>query len=174
MHVGISGHQRLRDPDAWAWVRREMHDYLGSLPPPLVGVSSLAVGADTMFAEVVLSLGGLLEVVVPFGGYEEKFAEGRDRRDYLSLLERAARVEVLEREGTEEEAYYMAGRRVADLSSLLILVWDGKPAAGLGGTGDIAEYARRRRKAVVHLNPETRAVKRLRGKPRTRPHVRGR
>jgi hypothetical protein len=174
MHVGISGHQRLRDPDGWGWVRRELRDCLASLPPPVVGVSSLAVGADTLFAETVLSLGGLLEVVVPFGGYEEKFAEGRDRRDYLSLLGRAARVEVLERDGTDEEAYYAAGQRVADLSALLVVVWDGRPAAGLGGTGDIARYARRRRKAVVHLNPVTRAVRCLGGAPRPRARDRGR
>lgn len=163
MHVGVSGHQRLRGAGAWEWVRREMRDCLAALPPPVVGVSSLAVGADTVFAETVLGLGGLLEVVVPFGGYEERFAEGRDRRHYLSLLGRAARVEVLGGDGTDGEAYYAAGRRVADLSSLLILVWDGKPAAGLGGTGDIAEYARRRQKAVVHLDPDARAVKRLGG-----------
>lgn len=137
-----------------------MRACLAALPPPVVGVTSLAVGADTMFAELVLSLGGSLEVVVPFSGYEERFAEGRDRRVYSSLLGRAAAVEVLGRHDTDEEAYYAAGRRVADLSSLLILVWDARPAAGLGGTADIAEYARRGRKAVIHLNPETRTVTR--------------
>ncbi len=159
MRVGISGHQRLRDPSAWPWVRREMRACLASLPP-VVGVTSLAVGADTLFAETVLGLGGPLEVIVPFSGYEEKFAEGPDRREYQRLLGRAARVEVLQRDGTDEEAYYAAGKRVADLSSLLIVVWDSRPAAGLGGTADIVEYARRRQKAVIHLNPDTRTVTR--------------
>ena len=121
-------------------------------------MTSLAVGADTLFAEAVLEAGGALEVVVPFEGYEEKFAAGRDREEYRRLLDRAARVEVLGRADSDEEAYYAAGRRVADLSDLLFLVWDGRPAAGLGGTGDIASYARRARKPFVHLNPETRAV----------------
>lgn len=160
MRVGISGHQRLRDDGAWEWVRRQMLGCLSPLPPPVVGVTSLAVGADTVFAEVVIGLGGSLEVVVPFGGYEERFAAGGDRRKYRALLGRAARVEVLRRGGTDEEAYYAAGKRVADLSDLLLLVWDGKPAAGLGGTGDIAEYARRHRKSVIHLNPEARTVTR--------------
>lgn len=160
MLVGISGHQRLRDPGGWEWVREQMRDCLTSLPPPVVGVTSLAVGADTLFAEVVLELGGSLEAIVPFADYEDGFAEGADRQLYRSLLARAARVEVLERRGTDEEAYYAAGRRVADLSGLLILVWDGKPAAGLGGTADIAEYARRTRKPFVHLNPQTRSVTR--------------
>lgn len=160
MHVGISGHQRLNDPGAWAWVRRQLRDCLKPLPPPTVGVSSLAVGADTLFAELVLSLGGSLEVVVPFGGYEETFAAEDERRAYRRLLGRAARVEVLPRHGTAEEAYYAAGKRVADRSALLILIWDGRPAAGLGGTGDIAVYARRTHKPVIHLNPETHTVTR--------------
>jgi hypothetical protein len=160
MRVGISGHQRLPNPVVWAWVRREVRACLAPLSPPLVGVTSLAVGADTLFAEVVLRLGGSLEVIVPFGGYVDRFAEGRDRDDYSRLLCRAVGVEMLRTEGTEEEAYFAAGKRVVDLSSILVLVWDGKPAASLGGTADVAAYARRVRKAVIHINPETRTVTR--------------
>lgn len=159
MRVGISGHQRLKDPAGWEWVRRQMRDCLASLPPPVVGVTSLAVGADTMFAGLVLERGGSLEAVVPFGDYEDRFAAD-DRGVYRSLLGRAARVEVLERNGSDEEAYYAAGKRVADLSALLILVWDGAPAAGLGGTADIVAYARRTQKPFIHLNPYTRTVMR--------------
>lgn len=160
MRVGISGHQRLRDAEAWNWVRRELRERLASLPPPLTGVTSLAVGADTLFARLVLELGGSLEVVVPFADYEERFEPGGDRRVYRGLLGAATSVEVLERGASDEESYFAAGRRVADLSALLFLVWDGRPAAGLGGTGDIADYARRTGKPFVHLNPETRTVTR--------------
>lgn len=160
MRVGISGHQRLRDPGGWPWVQQEMRNYLASQLPTVVGVSSLAIGADTMFAEIVLGIGGSLEVIVPFSDYEDKFAEGHDRRVYRSLLGQAARVETLQRNGSDEEAYYAAGERVADLSDLLILVWDGKPAVGLGGTADIAKYARHSQKAIIHLNPVTRTVTR--------------
>jgi hypothetical protein len=162
MRVGISGHQRLKDGAGWEWVRGQMRDSLATLPPPVVGITSLAVGADTVFARLVLELGGSLEAVVPFGDYEERFAAD-DRPTYRSLLGRAARVEVLERNGSDEEAYYAAGKRVADLSALLILVWDGRPAAGVGGTADIAAYAQSARKPFIHLNPETRTVTRGRG-----------
>src|SRR5215207_8206660 len=134
MRVGLSGHQRLRDPAGWEWVRRELRDCLAPLAPGLVGVTSLAVGADTLFAELVLELGGALEVVVPFAGYEEKFDRGHDRERYLTLLDRAASVEVLPPAGTDEEAYLAAGKRVVDISSLVLLVWDGRRAAGRGGT----------------------------------------
>lgn len=158
MRAGISGHQRLRNPDDWEWVRQEMRACIAHLSQPVVGVTSLAIGADTLFAEIVLALGGTLEVVVPFSGYEEKFTSDLDRQNYLSFVARSERVEVLRRHNTDEESYYAAGKRVVDLSELVVLVWDGKPAAGLGGTADIAQYAQSQRKSVVHLNPRTRVV----------------
>lgn len=158
MRIGISGHQRLRNPDGWDWVRQGLRTCLSSLPGPIVGITSLAIGADTLFAQMVLELGGSLTVIVPFSDYEEKFGTEAAREDYSELLNQAATVEVLQRKGSDDEAYYAAGKRVADLSELFVVVWDGKPAAGLGGTADIAEYARLRQKRMIHLNPETKTV----------------
>ena len=158
MRVGISGHQRLRDPGGWDWVRQEMRTCLTSLSEPLVGITSLSIGADTLFAHLVLELGGSLAVVVPFADYEARFVTEAARQDYRNLLGQAATIEVLEKKDTDDEGYYAAGKRVTDLSELLLVVWDGKPAAGLGGTADIAAYAHERNKEIVHLNPETRTV----------------
>lgn len=160
MRVGISGHQRLQKPDDWDWVREEMRACLARLSQPVVGVTSLAIGADTLFAEIVLTLGGTLEVVVPFSGYEETFSSDVDRENYFSFLACAGKVEVLRRHKTDEESYYAAGKSVVDLSELVVLVWDGEPAAGLGGTADIAHYAQSQRKAMVQLNPRTHVVTR--------------
>ncbi len=160
MRVGISGHQRLPNPDDWEWVAPEMRACIASLSPPLIGITSLAIGADTLFAETVLTLGGTIEVVVPFSDYADRFTSEEDRETYLSFLASGTKVEVLEGYNTDEESYYAAGKRVVDVSELLILVWNGKPAAGLGGTADIAEYARWQRKPAIHLNPKTRTVTR--------------
>jgi hypothetical protein len=161
MRVGITGHQRLKEPALWGWVERELDRLLSALAPPLVGVTSLAVGADQLFAEAVLWNGGSLEVVVPFEGYELTFAEGRDRNSYGQLLQRALRKEVLEKHGSDEEAYFAAGKRVVELSELLIAVWNGLPATGLGGTSDVVSYAVRRRKKTIHINPITREIDEL-------------
>jgi hypothetical protein len=37
-------------------------------------------------------------------------------------------------------------------------VWDGQPAAGLGGTGDVVKYACLCGKPLIHLNPVSRTV----------------
>jgi hypothetical protein len=161
MRVGITGHQRLAEPAHWAWVGREFDRFLSNAPPPLIGVTSLAAGADQLFAEAILQHGGSLEVVIPFPDYGLTFAAGRDRERYVQLLRYASRTEVLEKRGSDEEAYLASGKKMVDLSELLIAVWDGQPATGLGGTGDVVRYAVRRGKQTIHLNPITQEVRQL-------------
>lgn len=158
MRVGITGHQRLDDPKAWIWVARVMRDELARVAPPLVGISSLAIGADQVFAEALVRCGGTLEAVIPFPEYEDRFAAGHDRDAYRRLLEQAARRIVLPRVGSDEASYYAAGRFVVDSSELLLAVWDGAPAKGLGGTGDVVRYAENVGKPVVRVDPIKRRV----------------
>jgi hypothetical protein len=159
VRIGITGHQRLADPSDWDWVRGEIALILDGARGPLVGISSLAAGADQLFASLILSHGGSLEVVVPFEGYAEGFAEERDAHTFVRLLRRASRVEPLRRRGkSDEEAYMEAGRHLVDACEMLVAVWDGRPASGLGGTADVVSYALGRKKMVVHLNPLTRGV----------------
>jgi hypothetical protein len=158
MKVGVTGHQRLNDARDWPWVRRRTEAVLSRVDEPICGVSSLAVGADQLFAEVVLQHGGTIEVIVPFADYNSKFKSRDDRQAYEQLLRRAVRVEVLQKKGSDEEAYFEAGKRVVDLADMVIAIWDGKPAVGLGGTGDIVKYARTCVKRLIHINPDTREV----------------
>jgi hypothetical protein len=157
MRIGITGHQRLADASAWKWVRRELAAILRRNADSLIGVSSLAVGADQIFADLVLQQGGALEVVIPFPGYAQQFREGRDAEEYKRLLLSASGVETL-RNGSDEEAYMEAGMRVVNSSDLLVALWDGQPSSGLGGTADVVAYAVRQKKRVVHLNPVTRTI----------------
>lgn len=141
MRVGITGHQRLKGPSGWDKVRQEIDEALARLEGPLVGITCLAVGADQVFADVVLRRGGSVEAIIPFEGYEQKFEDGPLKEAYRQLLGQATRVEVLGRHTSDEEAYFEAGKRVVDLSEVVLAVWDGRPAAGLGGTADVVKYA---------------------------------
>lgn len=153
MDIGITGHQRLDNPADWADVRREIDAVLARRGEHIVGITSLAIGADQVFADAVLERGGSLRVVVPFEGYETTFAEGPARDAYERLLLTAVKVEYLEKTGTEEEAFFAAGKRVVDLADEVIAVWNGKPAAGLGGTADVVAYARSVGKPVTVITP---------------------
>jgi hypothetical protein len=159
LKLGITGHRTLDDSTAWEWVRLELLHLLEPARRPLVGISSLAVGADQLFAELVLSLDGSLEFILPFAGYERTFPNPADLANYCRLFYRASNVIPLTATYSDEEAYLQAGLRVADYCDCLIAVWDDRPAQGPGGTANIVSYAESIRKASIHLNPITRSVR---------------
>jgi hypothetical protein len=109
----------------------------------------LAAGADQLFAELVVGRGGELRAVIPCAGYEETFADRRDKDRYRTLLNSATSVVELPFPSPSEEAYFAAGQRVVDSCDELVAVWDGLPAKGRGGTADIVAYAREQRKPLA-------------------------
>ncbi len=141
MKIGVSGHQHI-PAAALRYVHSEIANLIQVFTSDLVGISSLASGADQLFASDVLAAGGELHVVVPSSKYEESFATVQDANTFFELLGRASIVETLDHPIPSQAAFLHAGRRVVDLSDLLVAVWDGKPPRGRGGTGDIVQYAR--------------------------------
>ncbi|MFE7056748.1 hypothetical protein ACFVAO_16245 [Streptomyces californicus] len=105
-------------------------------------LSSLAVGADQLFADLALARGAELTAVIPSGDYEACFESAADLARYRALKARAVREVRLDFPHSTDEAYYAAGAYIADHCDRLLAVWDGLPARGLGGTGDIVTYAR--------------------------------
>lgn len=53
-----------------------------------------------------------------------------------------------------EKAYWSAGQEIVNQADRLLAVWDGQPAAGLGGTADVVRYARAQGKLVTIIWPE--------------------
>lgn len=150
--VGITGHQKI-PTEALDYVTRGISDCLQHVARPVVGYSSLALGADQLFARTVLDLGGDLIAVIPCHGYETMF-QSEDLLAYNSLLARSTAVTTLDYPAPSEDAYMAAGEMVIESSDVIIAVWDGKPAAGLGGTGDAVAHARAIGKQVIVVWPE--------------------
>jgi hypothetical protein len=100
-----------------------------------------------------------VHAVLPFAGIERTFA-AEDLPEYRRLASQAS-VEILRTPGTDEDAYLAAGRRVVQLSDVMIAVWDAKPAKGKGGTADIVAFAAASGVPVVHINPVEQTVTRL-------------
>jgi hypothetical protein len=143
MRIGISGHQEIPE-EAIAFVRRGIAAILSKLADDVVGVSSLAAGADQLFASLILEHGGRLHIIIPSENYETTFSEPAALDKFRSLVNRAHIVERLPYHGPSEDAFLAAGHLVAENSDLLLAVWDGQPAKGKGGTADIVEFARNR------------------------------
>ncbi len=144
--VGITGHRTLSDDAEWSWVREELDAALALLEPPIVGVSSLAEGADQCFADAVLAAGGRLHAVLAFEHFGESLGDD-GRASFAALLDEADDVEVIDPQPTRDLAYLAAGLRVLELADVLFAVWDGKPAVrhrrhrGDRGAGDGDRHA---------------------------------
>lgn len=157
MKIGITGHQELPHPGTWNWVRDRIAEVLAIQGEACRGYSSLAKGADQLFAELILEHGGSLHVIIPFRGYERTF-EGPALIQYRALLKKASK-EVLYRDESDEDAYLAAGKRIVDSVDVLIAVWNGLPAKGKGGTADIARYSEFRKIPLIHINPSDQSVR---------------
>src|SRR5580765_1368278 len=154
--VGFTGHRTLTDPATAATRVGAVLDSLAASQGALVAISSLAKGADAIFAAEVIRRHIPLLVVLPFpvARFEEDF-EPHEWEAVAPLLKQAAHVETLPEAETAEEAYMETGVRIVDEADVVLAVWDGQPTAGLGGTGDVVAYARAMAKPVEWLNPDT-------------------
>jgi hypothetical protein len=150
--VGCTGHQSLSP-----WTRRqvaaEIATYLATIPGKLIGVCSLAGGADQIFAHVLLAAGGHLHAIIPSANSHDSFTHDDDRTAFIHLLEQAAERIDLPFPKPTEAAYMAAGKAVSDASEILLAVWDGKQAQGLGGTADVVAYARQQGRNVIVIWP---------------------
>jgi hypothetical protein len=117
----------------------------------LCGVSSLAEGADQLFAEHVLAAGGVLEAILPCEGYASSMTAAAGRARFEDLRRAAETVITLPFSRPSEQAFLAAGQALVDRCDHLFAVWDGRPARGLGGTADVVAYARARGRPVTVL-----------------------
>jgi hypothetical protein len=137
--VGITGHRDLPEP-THRLVRGAIATELEGFSP-LHGISSLAEGADQIFAEQVLRAGGALTAVIPSAHYGRSFATSAGAATYRRLRAQAKELIELPFSSPSEEAYWAAGRRVVGLADVLLAVWDGTASGGVGGTADVVAFA---------------------------------
>lgn len=143
MHrIAISGHRGLPGPTA-RLVDEAIRAALGGRVPDVTGISCLADGADQIFARAVTDLGGMLEVVIPAAEYRAGLP-ANSHAEYDGLLARAAAVRRLPFTEPTAESHMAASKLMVDDVDELYAVWDGKPARGYGGTGDVVAHARER------------------------------
>ena len=150
--IGVTGHQKI-PPEALDYVVAGIRRCLASQAGPLIGFSGLAVGADQLFAREFLATGGDLIAVIPSQRYETTFSDA-GLLDYQDLLAQCSDTVVLGYDEPTEASFMAAGEEVVRRSDLVIAVWDGLPAAGLGGTADAVAYARSLGKDIVVVWPE--------------------
>lgn len=149
--IGVTGHQGL-DPATVARVSGAVRGELEG-QEPVRGITSLAEGADQIFAKEILRQGGDLIAVIPSADYEATFQTPQSLSQYRDLKNRAIEVIELPFARPAEDAYWAAGRKVVELADEIFAVWDGGGSGGLGGTGDVVAFARQRGVPVTIIWP---------------------
>src|SRR5260221_8933388 len=164
--IGISGHQQLGDETTVQFVSQQLRELLITYREQayqqgkdIVAHSALALGADQLFIRTASELGIPVEVIIPCAKYAEIFPSSEARDEYHRLLSCSQNVHRLPFEDCSEDAYLAAGHWIVDQSDLVILVWNGYPAAGKGGTADIASYSRLVGRPFVHVHTRLHTVK---------------
>lgn len=152
IRIGITGHRGL-NPGLDTAIADMIAAHLTPYGCDLVGLSCLADGADTVFAEAVLAVGAPLEAIIPAAGYREALPE-EHHPTYDRLLARSVLVHELPHQASTSDAHMAAGRHLVDLCDQLVAVWDGEPARGPGGTADVVAYARSLSRPVRVLWPQ--------------------
>ena len=152
MKVGITGHQNLGSKETITW----LSDVLATVVHKYgidMGITSLAIGADQLYAQILRKKDIRYLAIIPSDQYEKTFANTSDLEKYNSLLHDASEVIKLPFNAPSEVAFYEAGKHMVNLSDMVIAIWDGQPAKGLGGTGDVVHYAHLAKKSILHINP---------------------
>lgn len=152
MRIGITGHNNLT-PDTVPSVAGALREVLAGAEPPLVGVTCLARGADQVFARVVLELGGEVEVVLPASDYRIRKVKSDNAAEFDDLLGKANTVTTMPFDTSNRDAYMAASEAVLSGVDAMVAVWDGQPADGHGGTGDVVSAAKDRGVPVTVVWP---------------------
>jgi hypothetical protein len=119
-------------------------------------ISPLAEGADRLVAEEAIALDYKLQCPFPFpeDEYKRDFKSPHSLAEFKRLRESAKAVFELDgSRAAEEEAYEAVGRMVLRQCDVLIAVWNGKPAVGKGGTGQIVYEALTLNLPTIRIKP---------------------
>jgi ADP-ribose pyrophosphatase YjhB (NUDIX family) len=166
LYIGASGHQQIGDEATIGFVSEQLRVLLTTFQrqacehgQDIIARSALAIGTDRLFVKTALALDIPVEVIKPCAGYADIYDSSEIRKEYYYLLGRCKKVYELPIQECSEDAYYAAGHWVVDHSDLVILVWNGYPAGGKGGTADVATYARLVGRPFIHIHTVRHVVK---------------
>lgn len=150
--IGVAGHMDLT-PATVVLVRAALVEALTPYAPDLTGVSCIAAGSDSIFADVVLDLGGTLEVIIPAADYRARKVKPEHADLFDDLVRRAATVRVLPHEVSDRAAYEAANNALVDDVDLLMAVWDGQAPVDRGGTATTVAHAHANHRTVQIIWP---------------------
>jgi len=157
LQIGFSGHMKLSNEGLCReLIVKVLSEWKAKLPGGISGVSSLAAGGDLLFAEACFELGIPLRVLLPMSSaqFSDDFEPATWKRAE-NALEQAVSFEVIGGGLDRPHCYYECGLETILQSGLLVVLWNGLPAQGIGGTGEMAQCCKNLGTPVIWIHSET-------------------
>ncbi len=129
--LAVTGHMDLTD-ETVPLVRAALRELLAECSDDLTGVSCIAAGSDSLFAEEVTAIGGRLVVVIPSQDYRARKVKPEHATVFDHLVEAAEHVVTLSHPTANRAAYEAANAELLRRADRLVAVWDGTPPSGKG------------------------------------------
>lgn len=128
--IMVAGHRIVPRPDVVAlelleFVQRELDAH-----PDLVMISGMAMGTDTIFAQIARKLGVPLHAYIPFPKQASRWSKGAQKM-HSELLDYASESVVVCDEYTDT-AYFKRNQSMVDASAACVAVWGGETRSGTG------------------------------------------
>lgn len=154
--VGVTGHRNFSNPEGVALAVDEALEKIiisfgGS---SLTVISPLAEGADRLVAERAME-NYMARLIVPLpleiDDYLKDFSSETSKQAFRQLLQKAISIIDLPSQDIRAASYLSAGMYTLEHCDVLLAIWDGQPARGIGGTGQIFAEAREQGKPLVWI-----------------------
>ena len=151
--VAFTGHRpekcggyKIPNP-TYNFVRSEITRILNELKPTNA-ISGMALGTDTIAAEVCIELEIPFIAAVPFRG-QELYWTKESQIKYCDLLMQAERIEYVNQGGYAAWKMQVRNEWMVNNCNVLIAVFDGSN----GGTRNAFDYATTKDKRIIRINP---------------------
>jgi uncharacterized phage-like protein YoqJ len=130
-------------------IEKELQSILDEYKPDSI-ISGMALGADTIWAELAIKNNIELIAAIPFKGQESRWPQKSQDR-FNKILNYSKCKHVVVSDG-EYSAYKMQIRNVyiVDNSDVMIAVWNGKEH---GGTYNCLQYVKTKGKKLIVVDP---------------------
>lgn len=153
MRIAITGHRPNKlgnDYDLTSPLIFKIKDRLIKIikeKNPSYLISGLALGIDSLWAEIALEMKIPLIAAVPCLDQDKLWREG-SKEKYRNYLQSAAYVKYVTKEPYSYVSMQKRNEWMVDNCDLLIAVWDGTS----GGTGNCVKYAKNKKELLI-INP---------------------
>ena len=143
MIVAVTGRRKLSNQD---WVVTEIERVIQKLEPSKM-ISGMALGVDTIWAELAVANNIPLEAHCPFPQQSNSWTEGQQRH-WEELLSKAETV-TYAGEHFSKNLYFVRNKTMVEAADQVVAVWDREES---GGTWHAVQHAVKTKKPVIHIN----------------------